>query len=536
MNSNRFVVSAVVLASAAVSLRADDTGTGGIPPVEPSEQEQFAIWKLNQARHDPPKYGDEIHLDLTGVEPRQPLAVNLNLMGSTRFRAQEMLDYDYFAHVSAVTGKSPQDVARDAGYAGWASVGESIAREFLNYYDALAGLIVDDGVPDLGHRKHLLGISDWAAGHREIGAGMAEGLRPDGFVHRLYCMQTGVTGGNWFLTGVVFFDVNGNGKFDRGEGLPGVTVDAGGDYKTTSMQAGGWVIPVPDGIYNVRCSGGTFAGVATARVGMAGSNHEIDFASASSTGDIDFSGPHGIRVTATATPIGGNAPLAVDFRATSSSASTSYTWIFDNDDSAVGESVQHVFGPGVWVVRVVGVGVGGVGEGLVVVCANGPDGAGVGTSAPSSQNLKATAFSATWNRTLPGADSLTFTGTIEMPAGWTRGLSPASVVVAGVRRDFPLEPGSDSLREEGRGSFKLKYKRPRHGAPLKAGVKAKVTVTLKGDFGSILEDFGVRNVTEKRRLDGVPFVLTLGELCWGVTAPVVATTTQDASTKLALEK
>ena len=536
MQAGRSFVTVLALAIVAVSIRADDTGTGVIPPVEPSEQEQFAIWKLNQARHDPPRYGDEIHLDLSGVEPRQPLAVNLNLMGSTRFHAQEMLDNDYFAHVSAVTGKTPQDMARDGGYAGWGTVGESIAKDFLTYYDALAGLIVDDGNPDLGHRKHLLGISEWAIDHREIGAGMAEGQRPDGLTHRLYCLQTGRIGGNSFLTGVVFLDVNGNGRFDRGEGLGGVTVDAGGTYTTKSMQAGGWVIPVPGGIYTVRCSGGTFAGVATARVGVAGLNHEIDFSSGLGAGDIDFSGPNGIRVFATATPIGGDAPLAVDLRATSSSPSTSYTWSFGDDGSAAGESVQHVFGPGAWLVRVVGVGVGGVGEGLVVVCANGPQGAGVGTSAPSSQNLKAAAFSATWDRTLSGADSLTFTGTIEMPAGWTRGLSTASVVLAGVRRDFPLEAGSDSLRDEGSGSFKLKYKRPRHGAPLKPGVKAKVTVTLKGDFGSVFEDFGVRDATEKRRLSGVPFVVTLGDLCWGTTAPVVATTTKDVSTKLALEK
>ena len=534
MSSNRSFVSAVVLATAAVSLRADDTGIGGIPPVEPSEQEQFAIWKLNKARHDPPKYGDEIHLDLTGVEPRQPLAFNLNLMGSARFKAQEMLDHDYFDHTSAVTGKGPSDIAHDAGYAGWSSVAESLDRESLTFQDALAALIIDDGVPSLGHRRQLLGI-DFSAGHREIGAGMAEGQRPDGLTHRLSCVQTGVYGGP-YLTGVVFFDVNGNGRFDRGEGLPGVTVDAGGDYKTTSMQAGGWVIPVPGGIYDVRCSGGTFVGVARARVGTGGLNHEIDFASGRNAGDIDFSGPAGIRVTATGTPIGGDAPLLVDFRATSSGASTSYTWDFGDEQSAAGDSVQHEFGPGAWVVRVLGVGFGGVGEGLVVVCANGPDGAGVGTTPPSSQNLKPTAFSATWNRTLPGADSLTFTGTIEMPAGWTRGLSRASVVFAGVKRDFALEPGSDAFREEGSGSFKLKYKRPRHGAPLKAGVKAKVTVTVKGDFGAIFEDFGVVNATENRRLSAVPFVLTLGELCWGTTAPVVATTIQDASTKLALEK
>jgi hypothetical protein len=39
--------------------------------------------------------------------------------------------------------------------------------------DAIKMLLLDEGVPSLGHRKHLLGIDDWSATLVDIGIGFA---------------------------------------------------------------------------------------------------------------------------------------------------------------------------------------------------------------------------------------------------------------------------------------------------------------------------------------------------------------------------
>ena len=76
--------------------------------VEPTPEEQAAIYLLNRARSDPPAYGQKIGVDLSTVAARPPLAVNQNLTGSARFHAKEMLTAGYFDHTSAVTGDGPK--------------------------------------------------------------------------------------------------------------------------------------------------------------------------------------------------------------------------------------------------------------------------------------------------------------------------------------------------------------------------------------------------------------------------------------------
>ncbi len=163
--------------------------TAGIAaaPVDPSNQEQLGIYDLNRARHDPAAYGDSIGLDLDDVDPQPPLALNRYLTASARFHVDEMRDFDYFDHTSAVTGDGPNQMAVDHGYdlfgsgldENWGATNyiESIAyasNTWATFPAALEGLIVDEGVPSLGHRIHLLAMSSFARKHREVGAGRAE--------------------------------------------------------------------------------------------------------------------------------------------------------------------------------------------------------------------------------------------------------------------------------------------------------------------------------------------------------------------------
>lgn len=58
-------------------------------------------------------------------------------------------------------------------------------------------------------------------------------------------------------------------------------------------------------------------------------------------------GPCGV----TATPVRGSAPLTVTL--TAACASSQYSWSFGDGAEGVGQSVQHVFGAGVWHATVV---------------------------------------------------------------------------------------------------------------------------------------------------------------------------------------
>jgi hypothetical protein len=49
-----------------------------------------------------------------------------------------------------------------------------------------------------------------------------------------------------YITGVVYFDLNGNGFYDVGEGIGGVTVNTPGSaYQAVTADSGGYAIPVP---------------------------------------------------------------------------------------------------------------------------------------------------------------------------------------------------------------------------------------------------------------------------------------------------
>jgi len=248
------------------------------------------------------------------VLPRMPLAVNGYLASSARGHAQEMATYDYFAHQSAVDGRWPNKMARDAGYPlpyqlpaigggfwllpdGDAQTNgnqiESIAAgtgsgiyDYTNPINALAGLIVDSDTPSLGHRIHLLAMDDFNVLFREVGAGF--GSDASAYYVNYWSAQTGVIDeSDVFLTGVVYADVNPNHLYDVGEGLGGVTVNVSGTPVTTNA-AGSWAVLVASGMHSVTCSGGGFVGTGSANVSVAGANREVDCISGFAGAYVDF--------------------------------------------------------------------------------------------------------------------------------------------------------------------------------------------------------------------------------------------------------
>jgi len=260
-----------------------------------SASEQLFIYLLNRARHNPQAYAREHNLSvsLSNVTPRAPLAVNPLLTKSAEFKANEMADYNYFSHQSAVTGKWPNQIAREAGYQlpsyfandanyiesiayGWGSgqqSGVATAAEALNL------LLVDAGINPPGHRIHLLGMDDFFSQMKEVGVGHAYRSTTDRNTD-YWAIHTGwVNSSDVFLTGVVYADANGNGRYDLNEGLSGVQVQAGG-LSTTTNAAGGWSLKVnPNSTYTVTAAGGGFSGTSSARAAVGTNNVEVDFLS-----------------------------------------------------------------------------------------------------------------------------------------------------------------------------------------------------------------------------------------------------------------
>src|SRR5262245_10137461 len=364
----RRVVRALVATIATATVLAPTLGAPG--PVEPTDEEQLVIWQLIRARRDPPAYGQSIGLDLSGVEPQPALAVSRVLTNSARFHAQEMYDFNYFAHTSAVTGKGPNQMAVDAGYDvfgmglsyQWGSTNNIEALEMGSptFELALADLIIDpDPSQMLGHRIHLLGMNEFVRKHRQIGAGKASsptGASPGPF----YAVHTAYTGGSGgtFLTGVVYYDSDGDGSFGFMEGLGGVEVVAvpvggGTALATKSFVAGGWSMPAGAGTYDVTCSGGAFAGKATARVAVTSNNHAIDFQSGRAVGRVDFGRPFVPSLAVFASAERGDAALDVDFSAVSDSPTAGFEWDFGDGGEDTGAAPSHTYSaPGAYVVRV----------------------------------------------------------------------------------------------------------------------------------------------------------------------------------------
>jgi len=274
---------------------------------EPTDAEQYFIYILNRARSDPQTYEDEVGLpngELDGVAARPPLALSKMLVTSSRFHSDEMATNDYFAHQSAVTGDWPNKMALDAGYSHpWTPTDnyiESIAGGYSTPDAALKALIWDVGVPSLGHRKHLLAIDAFFQAHREVGVGYAYNAGATYWYY--WSIHTGyVNASDLFVTGVVYNDANSNSRYDIGEGLGGVTVDAGAAGSTITGAAGGWSIAVTDGSHTVTCSGGSFSGTGTASVTVAGTNKAVDFISGRANGILDFGSPPVADIVASTT-------------------------------------------------------------------------------------------------------------------------------------------------------------------------------------------------------------------------------------------
>ena len=267
---------------------------------EPTPEEQLLIYELNRARSNPAGYAREQGLGeiLDDAPHLPPLAINEWLTASARDHAEEMAEHDYFEHQSPITGRWPNEKARDAGYplpADWPDERnyiESLAAGFATPAAALRALIEDAGFNPPGHRYHLLALGpdrEFWRSHREVGAGYA--YEAETTYGDYYVLHTAKPDSPWpFITGVIYEDRDATGRYDLHDGLDGVEVVAyGGDgiaASTVTNQAGGFSLPLLPGVYTIRVSGGDYMGVSEYDVTLGRENVHLAFLSAPSEAEF----------------------------------------------------------------------------------------------------------------------------------------------------------------------------------------------------------------------------------------------------------
>lgn len=226
--------------------------------------------------------GPDLAAQWSLLVPAAPLAWSPALYDSATAHNQQMIAHDDQQH--QLPGEQSLGVrVQTAGYTGFSSVGENIFAFAQSPFAAHAAFAIDWGMTPTGiqtppgHRDNMM-----SATFREVGLALTPESNASTTVGPLVITEdygARFAQGNPFVLGVVYKDLDGDGAYDAGEGLAGVSVHVDGvsDFDTTTMTAGGWQLQAPAGTYSVTFSGGTLATPSTvSNVTVAGANTKVD--------------------------------------------------------------------------------------------------------------------------------------------------------------------------------------------------------------------------------------------------------------------
>lgn len=141
---------------------------------------QKAFILLNEIRANPANYYKELKFSKNIKIQKRQLKWNDTLAKIAEAKALDMANRNYFDHVDP-EGFGMNHHINKGGYKlnpDWIKLKnknsfESIMAEAKNGTDAIKTLIIDSGIPSLGHRKHLLGMEEWYGSLVDIGIGFA---------------------------------------------------------------------------------------------------------------------------------------------------------------------------------------------------------------------------------------------------------------------------------------------------------------------------------------------------------------------------
>jgi hypothetical protein len=278
---------------------------------DPTNEEQSYLELINRARATPPAEGVRLatttdqnvlsaytsfgvnlvlmQAQFAAILPAPPLSMNATLLTAARAHSQNMLQNNYQGHAGPDGSLTTRLQSYTAGANGYA-LGENVYAYSRSVFYGHAGFEVDWGGTAAtggmqsppGHRQNIHSTQ-----FREVGIGVVLGSNGGlgGVGPQLVTQDFGSVGGLLpFVTGVVYRDLNGNGFYDPGEGVGGVTVNvSNANYYAITASSGGYSVPVPgSGAYTVTFSG---APVATAQKNvsvLAAQNTKADYIAAAS--------------------------------------------------------------------------------------------------------------------------------------------------------------------------------------------------------------------------------------------------------------
>ena len=226
----------------------------------------------------------------TLVQTLPPLSLNACLLRSARLHSQDMLANAFQGHYSSSNapppdtyGDGPYDRIQKQGYSP-ACYGENVYAYGRTVFYSHAGFEVDWAGGDTnaiggmqsppGHRNNI-----HSSAYHEIGIGIVAGV--NGSVGPLSVTEDFASSPSAtpFITGVAYYDLNGNGFYDSGEGLGGITVTVTGlAIGAVTAVSGGYSVPVPgNGTYTVIFSGPNFQASTNLVSVTNASNVKLDF-------------------------------------------------------------------------------------------------------------------------------------------------------------------------------------------------------------------------------------------------------------------
>jgi hypothetical protein len=145
----------------------------GVDTVEASEM--FIYLQALRLNEVPPS--DPMYKYVKGKEKLPPMVWNDTLALVAQARARDLAKHNYFDHVDNL-GKGVNYYISEAGYYlpdNWLedpanNYFESLQAGAPSGIEAVQYLIIDKGIPNKGHRNHLLGQDKWNAENIDFGA------------------------------------------------------------------------------------------------------------------------------------------------------------------------------------------------------------------------------------------------------------------------------------------------------------------------------------------------------------------------------
>ncbi len=225
----------------------------------PDAHEQLLLELVNRARANPPAEAARFGIDLNeglaagtiSPDAKPPLAMHPRLVEAARAHSAWMLENDTFSH----TGEDGSTVSQRIAASGYVLSAPYATGENLSWGGTSGVIDVDLSTP-ARHRALFL-----SPGHRvnicspdfdEVGHGLLLGVFHSGGTDWNAQMFTAKFARSKatpspFLVGVAYYDFNGNGSYDPGEGIGGVRIDVeGGSWFNETGLAGGYAVPVPE--------------------------------------------------------------------------------------------------------------------------------------------------------------------------------------------------------------------------------------------------------------------------------------------------